>query len=154
MNKPFKAPKGIPLQDVQIPVELTGEDKERILDDIVSLMEDVEVKQREIAEFDAKTKDERSVYKKQLESIQAKIDDQFTVSKNGCQIKDVTCYIRKNFNLEIPSKEYINPIDGEVLHKVPLGTRDYQTNFDDWVVGSAPEPEPFEEDNDEVESEE
>ena len=120
----------------KIPVKITDEDKAKLMDQVVKIRDNIKKKENEKDELKAKVKGLDADIKEYEDEISNKI----LVAKNGEEHRYIKCLVRKNFFLNPPMREYIDPNNEEhVIYSEKLEPHEFQIVSNEWVIGTPEE---------------
>jgi len=114
---------------VQVPVDLTVEEKAKTADELLEIHEAIATLTEEMKEANAKMKES-------IAEQETKASHRYKVLKKGFKEVPTDCSTVKNF--ETGFKEFRDK-EGVLVHQVPLSGEDHILEIDDEIVGTPPD---------------
>jgi hypothetical protein len=136
MNKPD----GLKAKIQILPIKINDEDRAKILKEMIKLREKAHIEELKLSDMKRAHKDEQAIVMEDIADLHESIENKFQMASKGLEDREIKCLQRKNFELDPPAREFLDPDSKEILHTERLRPDEFQLMADEWVIGKSPVP--------------
>jgi hypothetical protein len=134
MNKP----NGLKAKIQILPIKIDDKDRAKILKEMIKLREKAQLEEIKLDEMKRSHKEQEKIVIEDINDLHESIENKFQMASKGLEDREIMCLQRKNFELDPPAREFLDPDSKEILHTERLRPDEFQLMADEWVIGKSP----------------